>query len=167
MKRLMIPLFGGLILGLFIIGCSGSTEQTTRTSSAPSGRKGEQFVTKRDTVEVNIIPSAKIDTQTIAIHDSMTVRPRTDSTSSKPHIFTIQLGAFESEANAHRCEDQAKDTLRMPTYIEYDHRNRQFRVTIGTFSTREAAFEVLKELKQHYTPLYRDAWVAESLRNQQ
>ncbi len=159
-------LLGGIIAALLFSGCSGSSVSTESQSGRSSTENRDQFVTKRDTVEVHVLQPSTYDTVAPVLKDSTDRQLRTDSTSSRPHIFTIQVGAFENEGNARRWEEQAKDILKMPTYIEYDKRNKQFRVTIGTFATRESAFEVLKDLKQKYASMYRDAWVAESLRNQ-
>ena len=167
MKFIIDQLFGVFAIGICLLGCSGSSGTSRQADKEQNPKRTDQFVTKRDTVEVNIVASSKVDTQATAVRDSLSMLVKSDSSSTRSHIFTIQVGAFESEANARRWEEQAKDILKMPTYIEFDKRNKQFRVTIGTFSTRESAFEVLKDLKVKYAAFYRDAWVSESLRVQQ
>ncbi len=168
MKQIIVQFIGGLVIGMLMLGCSGSSETSRQSQNAANPNRDGQFVTKRDTVDVKVVSASKIDTQMVAVRDTIPAQEKTDTSKIKSRIFTIQLGAFDSEANACRWEEQAKDILDMPTYIEFDKRNKhnQYRVTIGTFSTRESAIEVMKSLKSKYSAFYKDAYVAESLRSQ-
>ncbi|MGD0338101.1 MAG: SPOR domain-containing protein [Bacteroidota bacterium] len=148
------------ILGIFW-GCGSSEETNADDLYIPPGARREHFVTKRDTIVAKIVPPAKVDTARNISSPSAQAEQK-DTTSSA--VFTIQVGAFGNEINARRWEEQTKEILKMPTYIEYDLHINIYRVTIGTFISREQAAEIARDIRQRYPTMYRDAWVIESLR---
>ncbi len=149
------------ILGMFW-GCATSEETSADELYIPPEARRERIVTKRDTVVVKVVPPAKVDTTRSLPPPSVQAEQKETSTSA---VFTIQVGAFGNELNARRWEEQTKEILKMPTYIEHDIRGNIYRVTIGTFISREQAAEIVRDIRQRFPNMYRDAWVIESLRN--
>ena len=149
------------ILGMFW-GCASSEETSADDLYIPPEARREHFVTKRDTVVAKVVPPVKVDTTRSVPSPSAQAEQKEAANSV---VFTIQVGAFGNELNARRWEEQTKEVLKMPTYIEHDLRGNMYRVTIGTFISREQAAEVARDIRQRFPTMYRDAWVIESLRN--
>jgi septal ring-binding cell division protein DamX len=160
MKNAMVVYALTALLGMFW-GCASSEETDSDTIYIPPDARRERIVTKRDTVEAKVVAPAPIDS--LRSTQPVSIQPEQQEAMS-PAVFTIQVGAFGNETNARRWEEQTKEVLKMPTYIEYDHRGNIYRVTIGTFTSREQAAEITRDIRDRFPTMYRDAWVIESLR---
>jgi len=149
------------LLGMFW-GCASSEETDANNIYIPPEARRERFVTKRDTVVAKVVVPEAVDTSRnsppLAVQSEQKGAPGSA-------VFTIQVGAFGNEANARRWEEQTKEVLKMPTYIEHDLRGNMYRVTIGTFISREQAAEIARDIRERFPTMYRDAWVIESLRS--
>lgn len=142
-------------------GCSSAEETEYDDLYIPPEARRERIVTKHDTLDAKVVAPAAVDTsRVIPPADLQTERQVTEGFV----VFTIQVGAFGNETNAIRWEEQTKEVLKMPTYIEYDQRGNIYRVTIGTFTSKEQAAEIARDIRDRFPTMYRDAWVIESLR---
>lgn len=160
MKNVILLYALAAILGMYW-GCASSENSKSDELYIPPEARRERFVTKRDTVVAKVTPPAKVDTSRTAAALPAQTELKEPMSSV---VFTIQVGAFGSEINARRWEEQTKEILKMPTYLEHDLRVNIYKVTVGTFISREQAAEIVRDIRQRYPTLYRDAWVIESLR---
>jgi cell division septation protein DedD len=149
------------LLGMFW-GCASSEETNSDELYIPPEARRERFVTKRDTVVAKVVPPVMVDTARSTSPGALQSEQK-EAVSSV--VFTIQVGAFGNETNARRWEEQTKEVLKMPTYIEHDLRGNIYRVTIGTFTSREQAAEIARDIRDRFPTMYRDAWVIESIRS--
>ncbi|MFA6234516.1 MAG: SPOR domain-containing protein [Bacteroidota bacterium] len=85
--------------------------------------------------------------------------------SSAPHVgsmmWSVQLGAFKSEAGAFQLIEELKQKFNQPVYKRYDPVTGYYKVTLGSYQTREKAGEFKLEVQSRGYP---DAFTVEVAR---
>lgn len=76
-------------------------------------------------------------------------------------MWSVQLGAFKSEAGAFQLIEDLKKKFNQPLYKRYDPVTGYYKVTIGSFPTREQAAEYKLEVQSRGFP---DAFTVEVAR---
>ena len=151
----------------FISGCSSSEE------TAKDGKDGGGEFTATDKPEV-VIPATDqpgqdageaTRTERPATSATITAQPVTspvtahDVTPPKPDpqktgmmMWAVQIGAFKSEAGAVALINEARTKFNVPVYKDYDAVTGFYKVTVGSFPTREQATQFKEEvLAKGYT----------------
>jgi len=159
MRTLFLKLFAttaALALVLYIGGCTASEEAEQEEGvkkEAPVPTQPETKTTmKKDTAEVKVMPPAKAESET-----EMKPTPATPVT-----LYAVQIGAFESEANASRAEQTIKARFSSPVRKYFDETTKLYKVAVGSFSTKDQALEFRKLLNEKYPGEYQDAWIVET-----
>ncbi|MBE0645068.1 MAG: SPOR domain-containing protein [Bacteroidetes bacterium] len=116
---------------------AASTKETPPTEAAPPSRQ--------ESVPVQAAPSA-----------SPTSVPRSGSM-----MWSVQLGAFKSEAGAFQLIEEVKQKFNQPVYKRYDPVTGYYKVTLGSYQTREQAAEFKLEVQSRGYP---DAFTVEVAR---
>ena len=106
---------------------------------------------KKDTAEVKVMPPVKTEPEG-------GVQPAATSTAI---VYAVQIGAFESEENASRIEQAAKARFTNPIRKYYDQVTKLYKVSVGSFATKDEALEFRKTLGVKYPGEYNDAWIVE------
>jgi cell division septation protein DedD len=73
-------------------------------------------------------------------------------------MWSVQLGAFKSEQGANQLITEAKSKLNAPLYKDYDPASGFYKVTVGSFPTREQAAQYKTEVQAKG---YTDSFVVE------
>lgn len=76
-------------------------------------------------------------------------------------MWSVQLGAYKSEAGAFQIIDELKQKFNQPVYKRYDPVTGYYKVTMGSFQTREQAAEFKLEVQSRGYP---DAFTVEVAR---
>jgi cell division septation protein DedD len=147
-----------LALVLYIVGCAvseeaeeeGGEEGVEQEAPAPTQPEAKTTV-KKDTTEVKVVPPANPQPE-----QEMKPPP----TAPVP-VYAVQIGAFENEANASRAEERIKARFAYPVRKDFDDRTKLYKVSVGSFSTRDEALEFRKMLSEKYPGEYMDAWIVE------
>jgi cell division septation protein DedD len=61
-------------------------------------------------------------------------------------MWSVQIGAFKAEAGATSLLNEAKAKMNQPVYKDYDPVSGLYKVTIGSFQTREQATQFKEEV---------------------
>jgi cell division septation protein DedD len=158
MRTLFLKLFASavaLALVLYIGGCTASEEAeqgegVEQEAPAPTQPEAKTTV-KEDTTEVKVVPPAKAEPK-----QEMKPAPTTPVA-----LYAVQIGAFESEANASRAEETIKARFTYPVRKNFDETTKLYKVSVGSFSTKDQALEFRKMLSEKYPGEYMDAWIVE------
>ncbi len=76
-------------------------------------------------------------------------------------MWSVQLGAYKSEAGAFQIIDELKQKFNQPVYKRYDPVTGYYKVTMGSFQTREQAAEFKLDVQSRGYP---DAFTVEVAR---
>lgn len=76
-------------------------------------------------------------------------------------MWSVQLGAFKSEAGALQLIEEVKQKFNQPVYKRYDPATGYYKVTLGSFPTREAAAQYKAEVQSRGYP---DSFIVEVAR---
>jgi cell division septation protein DedD len=76
-------------------------------------------------------------------------------------MWSVQLGAFKSEAGAFQLIEELKQKFNQPVYKRYDPVTGYYKVTLGSFPSREKASEYKLEVQSRGYP---DAFTVEVAR---
>ncbi|MBR9974447.1 MAG: SPOR domain-containing protein [Bacteroidetes bacterium] len=76
-------------------------------------------------------------------------------------MWSVQLGAFKSEAGAFQLVEELKQKFNQPVYKRYDPATGYYKVTLGSFPTREVASEYKLEVQARGYP---DSFIVEVAR---
>ena len=76
-------------------------------------------------------------------------------------MWSVQLGAFKSEAGAFQLIEELKKKFNQPVYKRYDPASGYYKVTLGSYPTREAATEFKLDVQSRGYP---DAFTVEVAR---
>lgn len=151
----LVAAAAALALVLYLGGCSASEEAEQEEGvkqEAPAPAQPETKTTmKKDTAEVKVVPPANVEPQ-----QEMKPAPTTSAT-----LYAVQIGAFESEANANHAEETIKARFTYPVRKYFDGTTKLYKVSIGSFSTKDQALEFRKSLNEKYPGEYQDAWIVE------
>jgi cell division septation protein DedD len=158
MRTLFLKLLAStaaLAVVLYIGGCTASEEAEQEEEvkqEAPAPTQPETKTTmKKDTAEVKIVPPANPEPE-----KEMKPAPTTPVT-----LYAVQIGAFVSEANASRAEETIKARFAHPVRKYFDETTKLYKVSVGSFSTKDQALELRKLLNEKYPGEYVDAWIVE------
>jgi len=158
MKTLFLKLFAvtvALALVLYVGGCSASEEAEQEEGvkqETPAPTQPETKTTmKKDTAEVKVVPPTNVAPE-------KELKPAPTTTAA---LYAVQIGAFENEANASRAEETIKARYTYPVRKYFDGTTKLYKVSIGSFSTKDQALEFRKSLNDKYPGEYQDAWIVE------
>lgn len=144
-----------LALVLYIDGCKASEEAEQEEGvkqEAPAPTQPETKTTmKKDTAEVKVIPPVKAEPE-----KEITPAPPAPAT-----LYAVQIGAFESEENASRAEQTFKARFTQPVRRYLDETTKLYKVSVGSFTTKDQALDFRKLLNDKYPGEYMDAWIVE------
>ena len=76
-------------------------------------------------------------------------------------MWSVQIGAFKSEAGALQLVEELKQKFNQPVYKRYDPATGYYKVTLGSFPTREAATQYKAEVQSRGYP---DSFIVEVAR---
>lgn len=76
-------------------------------------------------------------------------------------MWSVQLGAFKSEAGAFQLIEELKQKFNQPVYKRYDPVTGYYKVTLGSYQTREKAGEFKLDVQSRGYP---DAFTVEVAR---
>jgi cell division septation protein DedD len=135
---------------LYMGACTASEEAEQEEGwdeEAPAPTQPEMPTTmKKDTAEVKVMPPAVME----------------PTTPTAPMIlYAVQIGAFESEGNAVRAEQLIRARYTQPVRKYFDEATRLYKVSVGSFPTKDQALEFRKLLNEKYPGEYLDAWIVE------
>ncbi|MGA9363988.1 MAG: SPOR domain-containing protein [Bacteroidota bacterium] len=158
MKTLFLKLFAttaALALVLYVGGCSASEEAeqeegVKQETPAPTQPQTKATM-KKDTAEVKVVPPANVEPE-----KEMKPPPTASAT-----LYAVQIGAFENEVNAGRAEQAIKARYTYPVRKYFDETTKLYKVSVGSFSTKDQALEFRKLLNEKYPGEYQDAWIVE------
>jgi cell division septation protein DedD len=139
----------------YIGGCTASEEAEQEEGvkqEAPAPTQPETKTTvKKDTTEVKVVPPANVQPE-------QETKPAPTAPAT---VYAVQIGAFETEANASRAEQTIKARFTNPVRRYFDETTKLYKVSVGSFSTKDQALEFRKMLNEKYPGEYRDAWIVE------
>lgn len=135
-----------VILPLIILfGCS-SSEETAKQENSETQEKGE--FKKVDADDGGVMPEGEIqDTQQTEKNAPVvkepipppTEEPTQPMTKTGIIMWSVQLGAFKNESGAVQLVNEIKGKFNQPVYKDYDPVSGFYKVTLGSFQTREQA----------------------------
>ena len=137
-------------LALYIGGCSASEETEKEEGVKQEAPAEKQPTMKKDTAEVKVVPPAKSEPMKEAATEGAAVM-----------VYGVQVGAFESSENAGRVERALKARFSQPVHRFYDETTKLYKVSVGSFATKDQALEFRKTLNEKYPGEYNDAWIVE------
>ena len=76
-------------------------------------------------------------------------------------MWSVQLGAFKNESGAFQLVQEVKKKFNQPVYKRYDAATGYYKVTLGSFQTREEATNFKADVQSHGYP---DAFTVEGAR---
>lgn len=131
------------------IGCSAS-EEAGRDSADGKSSEAATTETQGNTIPAANTgqPPAKVPSQEEApppVQESGTPpgqqAPQVDQQPQQPGImmWSVQIGAFKQEAGAMQLFEDIKSKFNQPVYKDYDPVSGFYKITIGSFQTREQA----------------------------
>jgi cell division septation protein DedD len=170
---------GALAAALTMVGCS-SSEEAAKSSEVPSGPSmtrtdtnvptvpetptpPESKKTELPTTEKNV-PPEQVKTQTTPpVTQEQVPETQTPQTTQTPQktgmmMWSVQIGAFKQEAGAVKTLNEAKVKFNQPVYKDYDAVTMFYKVTVGSFQTREQASQFKEEVRSKG---YAEAFVVE------
>ena len=151
-------------VALFAAGCSSSEETAKQDGTSTSGEfqrtdKEQAVIPSTDTPpssRKDDIPSTERNTPTrttereAATETVITKQPelsrQPDPTKTGALMWSVQIGAFKAEAGANSLLNEAKAKMNQPVYKDYDPVSGLYKVTIGSFQTREQATQFKEEV---------------------
>ncbi|MDH7514962.1 MAG: SPOR domain-containing protein [Bacteroidota bacterium] len=151
---------------LCFVGCSPSEE----TVSGEAVRAPEEFKKTDDTQTV--VPSTDQPTDSVATQQGKVPARESESRDLPPPVrsdlpkkgavmWSVQIGAFRAESGADQLFTDARTKFSVPVYKDYDSVSGLFKITVGSFQTREQAARFKEEVIQRGYP---DAFIVEVYR---
>lgn len=149
-----IPVF---LLSLCLAGCTASEEtEYEYEDEVETQPPPPNVVVKKDTAEVKVVTPAITEPEK---SPKPAVPPPVVSTPVM--VYAVQIGAFEIPENADGVEQVAKWRFTLPVRKYYDGETNLYKVTVGSFASKDEALEWRKILNEKYPGEYRDAWIVE------
>ena len=92
------------------------------------------------------------DTVPVPVVDTIKTYTLFDSKEQGPHGFSIQVGSFSKKENMERITARMKRELdkEVYVYLKGEESNKTYRVTVGTFESRNEAFGYLVKILPRY-----------------
>ncbi len=144
---LLMFVFGLAVLGF--TGCSGSEESTEETQAVGF----EEFQTVNADTGI-VVPATELpedvsddgetpeeERETAPVQREEQAKPAAEPISSENLMWSVQIGAFRNEEGAFSTVNKARAVLNKPVYKNFDQATGLFKVTVGSFATREQALE--------------------------
>ncbi len=152
--RNLLSLIAACALVMYISGCSASEEaeqeEGAKQEFPAEKQPGAKTTMTKDTAEVKVIPPAKSE-------PAKEVKTEGEAVMA----YAVQVGAFESPENAARAEQTLKSRFTYPVRRNYDEVTKLYKVSIGSFVTKDQALDFRKTLNEKYPGEYKDAWIVE------
>lgn len=122
------------------------------TSQPVAGNKlktAPRFKSKQDTLKASVSVKKKS-----AMHVSLPIDRKSNAG------FTVQIGAFHGASNALRAQKTAKWRFAdQPVFNKYIAQAKMYRVSIGKFESRDAAFTFRDEMRKRFPQEYTPCWI--------
>jgi len=180
-----------LCLSLVLLGACSSSEELDSSKNADTEEASFQKVDKEESiipetdepVEIEMVEdeeapavepvpirqeqpeSPAVERQAPAVQESTPapVAPPTPSVAprSGAMMWSVQLGAFKNESGAFELVDELKKKFNQPVYKRYDAATGYYKVTLGSFQSRENAAEFKTDVQSRGYP---DAFTVEVAR---
>jgi cell division septation protein DedD len=139
-----------LVTVLYLGACTASEEAEQEeggNQEAPAPTEPTAPTTmKKDTAEVKLVPPGV--TEPAAPTAPMV-------------LYAVQIGAYENDANAQRAEQLISARFTQPVRKYFDETTKLYKVSVGSFPTKDQALEFRKLLNEKYPGEYQDAWIVE------
>lgn len=143
------------VTGLFALsafsGCG--TSEPPATKSSPPAVSTEQ-PTPPPVVRNEPPPAPTPDEQKVT-------PPATPQETHQSGNFAVQLGAYKQQESADRIAGLAKERYNRMVSITYDNSAGLYKVSIGSFPSKDDARRFRDTMVQQYPTDYKDAWVSE------
>jgi cell division septation protein DedD len=139
-----------LVTVLYLGACTASEEAEQEEGvdqEAPAPTEPAAPTTmKKDTAEVKVVPPGVTEP----------VAPTTPMV-----LYAVQIGAYENDTNAQHAEQLIRARFTQPVRKYFDETTRLYKVSVGSFPTKDQALEFRKLLNEKYPGEYQDAWIVE------
>lgn len=139
-------------------GCSGAEETNqSRTTTSETGYSGIDSVTAappKTSEPPDATPPSK-EKELPQVEKGVPVstpveRPRIEQQQNQPEVqqkqavtgltmWSVQIGAFKSEEGATQAANEARAKFNQPIYKQFDPTAQFYKVTVGSFATRDEA----------------------------
>ncbi|MBI5646017.1 MAG: SPOR domain-containing protein [Ignavibacteriae bacterium] len=154
---------------LFMTGCSASEDTAKENTGTPgeftSTDKREVVIPATDqppkatTIDPAPVQPATVRDAEAAEPEKVGQPPVPEAAQAKPEaqktglmMWSVQIGAFKSEAGAAALITEARSKFNVPVYKDFDAVSGLFKVTVGSFPTREQASQFKEDvLAKGYT----------------
>ncbi len=164
MKTLTVRLIVATAMCVWIAGCSGSEETAGGGERAPEGFRTvdkEEIVIPATETPPDVAPEAPSREPEAAAPqrnpagapEDADAPPRAkDPVRSGVMMWSVQIGAFRAEAGADQLFAEVRGKFSHPVYKDFDAVSGLYKVTVGSFPTREQATRFKEEvLDRGYT----------------
>jgi cell division septation protein DedD len=111
--------------------------------------------------EAPAVPARQQTQPVPAQQPAVDTKAATDATPSGTMMWSVQLGAFKSEAGALQLIEEVKKKFNQPVYKRYDAVTGFYKVTLGSYQLREDAARFKLDVQSRGYP---DAFVVEVAR---
>ncbi len=156
---------------LVLPGCSASEEAATTATPNPT----EVARTEPQPAPTSEPPAIPADTQapeTVTppppppVPQDVQVTPPEETRAQEKTrtgimMWSVQIGAFKNEAGATQLLNEAKAKVQFPVYKDYDPVSGLYKVSVGSFQTRDQAAKFKADVQAKGYP---DAFVVEARR---
>jgi cell division septation protein DedD len=135
---------------LYLGACTASEEAEQEEGvdqEAPAPTEPATTTTmKKDSAEVRVVPPSVTE-------------PAAPTTPMV--LYGVQIGAYENDANAQHAEQLIRARFTQPVRRYFDETTKLYKVSVGSFPTKDQALEFRKLLNEKYPGEYQDAWIVE------
>lgn len=147
-----------LIVVLLLIGCAkkqGVAEEGSIGETMFEEISGEEL----DTSSIVFEETDAEETTTTSFLEELEEEPiPIVSEPVKRQGYRVQIGAYQSQADANSAADRARGSLGRSVYVQYIA--PWYKVRVGNFTSKYEATQYMNQLRR--TTSYRDAWVVGS-----
>jgi cell division protein FtsN len=139
-----------LVAMLYLGACTASEEaeqeEGAEQEAPPAAQPAAPTTMKKDTAEVKVVPPAVTE-------------PAAPATATV--LYAVQIGAYENDSNAQHAEQLIAVRFSQPVRKYFDETTKLYKVSVGSFPTKDQALEFRKLLNEKYPGEYQDAWIVE------
>jgi cell division septation protein DedD len=148
-----------IAIALLAAGCSASEEAAkTDDTTSPEFQKTDKQEVVLPTTETP--PGSKLEDIQSTEKNVPVVEPKPEAAKDpQPEqqksvegqkkgllMWSVQLGAFKAESGAMQLVTEAKGKFNQPVYKDFDPVSQLYKVTVGSFQTREQASQFKEEV---------------------
>ncbi len=142
-----------LVLSALVAGCSATDTATQAPKPLADTLSVEASSTRLTTNQDTVVASLRTQSKSFT-------PAAPDSTLAPALVYTVQIGAFAEPKNALRAQQIAKDLFgAYPVFNQFEASLKLYRVSIGTFESRDEALAFLKEVIKVLPKEYSACWV--------